>query len=54
MIGARVIGCDANMESEDLDKSIWFQLMGAVIAAREDEAGIWRANVARRLSHMKL
>ena len=40
------IGCDANMETEQLFKSIWFQIKGALIAAKEDEAGTYRASVA--------
>ena len=34
------------MEPEELGKSMWFQMVGAVLAATEDEAGTSRADVA--------
>ena len=33
-----LIGCDANMEAEELSKHIWFQKFGSAIVATE-EAG---------------
>ena len=38
-------GCDANTEPEDLCKTLWFQMLGAVIVAAEDEAGTHRVCV---------
>ena len=35
------------MEPEELNKNEWFQMLGAVIAATEDEADTCRANMTR-------
>ena len=41
-----ILGCDANMESEGINQSLWLQDLGVVMVVTDDMADTYRANVS--------